>query len=73
MGTIVVLIVPFVVITLRCFKVAPMVSVLGLVFGVAFIGFEVSHRSMDFFVVGERWANQFAQANSSAEREAILQ
>jgi hypothetical protein len=73
MGTIVVLIVPFVVITLRSFKAAPVASILGLVFGAAFIGFELSHRSMDFFVVGGKWANQFAHAGSSTEREAILQ
>jgi hypothetical protein len=38
-----------------------------------FICFEVSHRSIDFFVVGARWANQFAHATSSAERETLLQ
>ncbi len=73
MATIVPLIVPFVVIALRCFRVAPVESILALVFGVAFIGFELSHRSMDFFVIGEKWANQFAHAGSSVERDAILQ
>jgi hypothetical protein len=73
MGTIVLLIVPFVVIALRCFRLAPMESLLGLVFGVAFIGFELCHRSMDFFVIGEKWANQFAHVGSSGERDAILQ
>jgi hypothetical protein len=73
MSTIVMLTVPFVVIALRSFKAAPVASILGLVFGVAFIGFETSHRSLDFFVVGGKWADQFAHAGSSAEREAILQ
>jgi hypothetical protein len=73
MSTIVVLIVPFVVIALRYFKAAPVISTLGLVFGAAFIGFEISHRSVDLFVVGTKWARQFAQTGAGVEREAILQ
>jgi len=72
MGTIVLLIVPFTVIALRYRDTAPLASTLGLIFGVAFVGFETIHRSMDFFVVGRAWAHQFAQAASGPEREAIL-
>lgn len=69
MGTIVVLIMPFTAIALRYFKVAPLASVLGVVFGVAFIGFELSHRSVDFFVIGAQWAPQFA---SGQQRDILL-
>ncbi len=72
MGTIVVLLVPFVVIALRYFKVAPLASVLGVIFGAAFIGFELSHRSIDFFVIGAHLAPQFAAA-STPERDMLLQ
>ena len=73
MSTIVLLIVPFVVVALRYFKVAPLASILGVIFGAAFIGFELSHRSVDFFVIGGKWASQFSGASSTVEREAILQ
>ena len=53
MGTILLLIVPYTVIALRYRKVAPIASLLGLIFGAAFIGFEMSARSIDFFVVGQ--------------------
>jgi hypothetical protein len=72
MGTIVLLLVPFAVIALRYRQTAPLASTLGLIFGVAFVGFETIHRSMDFFVVGHIWAHQFAQAASGPERDAIL-
>jgi hypothetical protein len=69
MSTVVLLIVPFVVIALRYRQPAPVASALGLIFGVAFIGFETIHRSTDFFVVGRIWAHEFARA---ANRDAIL-
>lgn len=72
MGTIFLLIVPFAVIALRYRETAPLASALGLIFGVAFIGFETIHRSMDFFLVGRAWAHQFAEVASGPEREAIL-
>src|SRR5260370_17790060 len=65
MATIVPLIVPFVVIALRCFRVAPVESILELVFGVAFIGFELSHRSMDFFVIVDKWDIPFSTADTT--------
>jgi hypothetical protein len=73
LGTVVLLIVPFIVITLRYFRVAPLASILGMVFGTAFIGFELAHRSMDFFVVGAKWAHQLSNVSPGAEHEAILQ
>jgi len=71
MGTIVVLIIPFAVIALRYRNRAPLASLIGIVFGAAFIGFELSHRSLDFFVVGQQWARQFA-STSGASPELIL-
>ena len=72
MAEILLRIIPFVVIALHCFRAAPLASVIGLIFGVAFIGFEVSHRSLDLFMVGG-WATQFVHASVPAEREIILQ
>jgi hypothetical protein len=66
------LLVPFVVIARRCFGVAPVASTCGLIFGAAFICFELSQRGVDFSMVGQTWAVQFAQTNSGPEREAIL-
>jgi hypothetical protein len=72
MAEIVLRVVPFVVIALRCFRAAPLAATSGLVFGIAFIGFEVSHRSLDLFMVGG-WATQFVHASTTAERDIILQ
>lgn len=72
-ATIVGLIVPFVVITIRYFKVAPLASIVGVIFGAAFIGFELSHRALDFFLIGGKWAPQFAAAVSTTDRDLILQ
>jgi hypothetical protein len=71
MGTIVLLVVPFAVLALRYARTAPLASLLGFVFGAAFIGFEFSHRSLDFFLVGGKWAREFASANL-AERASIF-
>jgi hypothetical protein len=72
MITIVALIVPFVVIALRYRDRTPLASVLGVIFGTAFIGFELSQRSVDFFVVGQHWARDLASA-SAPQHELILQ
>jgi hypothetical protein len=71
-GSILLLIVPFVVIALRYRRVAPLLSTLGLVFSSAFVGLETVHRSIDFFVVGKQWAHQF-QSATGVERDLILQ
>jgi len=70
-ATILLLIVPFVVIALRYFRAAPLASVLGLIFGTAFIGCEVTYRSLEFFVVGMKWAHKFQNATPEV-REIIL-
>lgn len=69
-GTILLLLVPYVTVSLRYGEVAPAVSLLGLVFGAAFVGFETAHRSLDYFLVGGKWAVRYFQA-SELEREQI--
>jgi len=64
--------VPFGVIAIRCFRAAPLASTLGLIFGAAFIFFELSERAVEIFVVGQNWANGFSRALSASESEAIL-
>lgn len=65
------LIAPYAVIALAFRKQAPLAAILGLTFGAAFIGFEISSRSVDFFLVGQHWAAQFHDTGA-AERAAIL-
>src|SRR5690348_3812789 len=72
MAGITALIVPFIVIALRCFQNAPVASTCGLIFGAAFICFELSQRGVDFDMVGQVWATQFSQTSVGAEREALL-
>jgi len=73
MSSILFLTVPYTVLALRYRKVAPVVSMLGLIFAVAFVGFEISARSIDFFVVGRHWAHQFHDAAAGPTRDAMLQ
>lgn len=72
MGSIVFLIVPYTVIAMRYRKVAPVASVVGLLFVAAFIGFEISARSIEFFVISRHWAPQFHDAGSGAVRDTVL-
>ena len=52
------LIVPYCVVALRYGKAAPLASLLGLIFGTAFIGFETASRSLEYFLVGQQWSYQ---------------
>jgi hypothetical protein len=70
-GTILLLLVPYVVVALRFLEVAPVTSLLGLTLGVGFVGFEITHRGVEFVLVGTNWARQYSRA-SEAERESIL-
>jgi hypothetical protein len=72
MASIVSLIVPYVVIALRYRRIALFAAVLGLIFGAAFKGFELSTRSVDFFVVGQSWARAFQAGDTAAGHAAIL-
>jgi len=72
MSSILSLLVAYVVVALRYYRVAPVFSVLALIFGTAFVGFEVSARSFEIFVIGQRWAEQFHASSDFAERSLIL-
>jgi hypothetical protein len=72
MATILGLLVSFVAIALGRFAVAPVASVFGLLFGTLFVVFEISTRSIEFFVVDQLWAPAFQAAVSPPERDAIL-
>jgi hypothetical protein len=72
MGSILLLIFPYLVISYRFRNVAPTASRLGLIFGSAFIACEIAARGVDLFVVGQQWAPQFEAAASASSREAIL-
>jgi hypothetical protein len=65
------LIVPYLVIALRYFSTDPVFSLLGFVFGVGFIGAECAQRSIDFFLVGARWAREL-NGSSGIGREILL-
>jgi hypothetical protein len=69
--TILLLIVPYLVIALRYFSRDPVFSLLGFVFGVGFIGAECTQRSIDFFLVGARWARELNDS-SGMTREILL-
>jgi len=72
MAGIVVLLVPYAVLALRYFRMRPVLSMMGLLFGAAFVGFEVAHRSLDFFVVGGTWARQLQSVSDPGIRDEIL-
>jgi hypothetical protein len=63
--------VPYLVFTIRYIEVSPVAPVLGLIFGAAFVRCEISYRSVEFFVVGMKWAREF-QNGSGIERDVIL-
>lgn len=65
------LLVPFVVIALCYLKSRPVASLLGLIRGTTFIVFEVSHRSLEYFVVDAKWAHEFF--TTAWDHQAILQ
>lgn len=56
LSSIVLLVVPYAVIALRYWQRLPLVTVLGFTGVLGFVGFELLHRSIDYFVVGRDWA-----------------
>jgi hypothetical protein len=70
-ATIILLAVPYIAIAFRYLKSSSMAAMLGLIFGIAFVGLESIERSIDFFIVGARCAHDF-QTASGIEREIIL-
>jgi hypothetical protein len=72
LSSILLLVVPFITIAMRYRQATPLAAVSGLIAGVAFVGFEFTARSMDFFVVGQSWANSFRASTSSVEKAMIV-
>ena len=71
MATILGLIVPYAVITLRYLRSAPLATLLGFTFVTLFIAAEVSHRGVDFFVISQQWSHQF-QTAADPVKDVIL-
>ena len=71
--SILVLLIPYIAAAQRFRHVAPLASAVGLIGGIAFIGFELTARSIDLLLVGQQWAHQFQAATASSVREMILQ
>jgi hypothetical protein len=71
--SILILLIPYIVVAQRFRQVAPLASTVGLIGGIAFIGFEITARSIDLFLVGQQWARQFQAATVPSAREMILQ
>jgi hypothetical protein len=71
--SILILLIPYIVVAQRFRQVAPLTSAVGLIGGIAFIGFELTARSIDLFLVGQQWAHQFQAAAVPSAREIILQ
>ncbi len=71
-ATILGLVFPYLVIALRYIRVDPISSLLGFVFEVGFVGAEIAQRSVDFLLVGDRWARAF-QGGSAVLQQMLLQ
>jgi hypothetical protein len=72
-ASILTLLIPYIVAAERFRQVAPLASAVGLIGGIAFVGFEITARSIDLFLVGQQWAHQFQAATAPSAREMILE
>lgn len=73
LASILVLVIPYITIAMRYWRATPVAAAAGLIASLAFIGFEFTSRSMDFFVVGLSWASAFHSSGSPAEKATIVQ
>lgn len=69
---IVALAVTYAVIALDSFARAPLASLLGFTFTMFFVVFELLHRGLDFVLVSQQWAGQFAAATDPAVRDMLI-
>jgi hypothetical protein len=67
--SILLLVMPYITIAMRYWLATPIAAVSGLIAGISFIGFEFTARSIDFFVVGQSWANSFRTSCSPVEKQ----
>jgi hypothetical protein len=70
--SILLLVIPYITIAIRYWPATPIAAASGLIAGISFIGFEFTARSIDFFVVGQSWANSFRTTDSSVEKAMIV-
>jgi hypothetical protein len=72
LSSILLLVIPYITIAMRYWPATPIAAVSGLIAGVSFIAFEFTARSMDFFVIGQSWANSFHSSSSPMEKAIIV-
>ena len=70
--SIVLLIVPYGVIALHYRWRFPLAALLGFAGVLGFIGFELLHRSVDYFVVGRQWATALQASGGAGSRPDIV-
>lgn len=70
--SIVLLIVPYAVIAIRFSTRLPLAAIVGFAGVLGFIGFELLHRSIDYFVVGGQWATALYESGGAASNSEIL-
>jgi hypothetical protein len=72
LASILLLVVPYITIAMRYWRATPIAAASGLIAAIAFVGFEFTSRSMDFFVAGQSWANAYRASGSSQEKTMIV-
>lgn len=70
--SIVLLLVAYAVIAVRYWSRLPVVAMLGFSGMLGFVGFELLHRSIDYFVVGRDWAVMLQATTDTEARDDIL-
>lgn len=70
--SIVLLLVPYAVVAARYWPALPIVATVGFAGVLGFIGFELLHRSIDYFVVGRQWATALQASGDAASRMDIV-
>jgi hypothetical protein len=72
LSSILLLVIPYITIAMRYWRATPITAASGLIAGIGFVGFEFTARSIDFFVVGQSWANTYRTSGSSVEKAMIV-
>ncbi|NID14665.1 hypothetical protein [Luteibacter yeojuensis] len=70
--SIILLVVPYTVIAVRYAGRLPVVAIIGFTGMLGFVGFEILHRSVDYFVVGRQWATALEASGGAGSNPAIL-
>jgi hypothetical protein len=65
--------VAFGAVTLRRWEIRPAASLLGFAFTFLFVIGEIINRSIDFFVISERWAAEYQAAASATAKQLIAE